>query len=1149
MKRSLSCVAVLTAGAALYAQEFRATISGRITDPQDAAIGGVKVTAIKVDSGARFETVSGDEGLYTLPFLPPSTYRIIAERAGFKRFQQEGVNAGSNERVGLDIKLDVGQVTETISITAEAPILQTASASTGQVITTRQIEKMPLAGRTPLAMAQLAFGVTPTDDPRFTRPFDNAGPSGFSMGGAPARTNELLIDGAPDSTGNNRVAYNPPMDAVAEVKVESFQADAAYGHTGGGTVNVVLKGGANNFHGTLYEFNQNSAFNATPFFTNRAGGKKPVSRYNQYGGTVSGPVLIPKLFDGHNKMFFYFGYEGVKDALPAPATGTVPTAAQRNGDFSGLLANGPQYQIYDPLSGVREGTRVRRSPFPNNIIPANRISPIARNYLQYYPAPNQAGRADGQDNYVSLTNGERNDFSNFLGRLDFNFSDRHKMFFNARQNFRNGQGGNNLGRGLVDNPTATNGLQRLNWGFMVDDVYTLTPTFIVNTRVNWTRFVEPRRNFSLGFDSTTLGFPAYLAQNSTRHILPRIRFSRFTGVGDDGGTEFPYDNFQIFESFTKISGRHSLKFGADLRLLRESQTSFGFSNGDFLFGTNWTQGPLDNSPAAPLGQDFAAFLLGLPTSGSYEINASRTNQNKYYAFFLHDDFRARSNLTFNIGIRYEAETPTTERFDRSVNGFDPKAPSPIAAAATAAYARNPIPEVPIGQFNVNGGLLFAGPNAHKLYSTPKANFSPRFGFAWTPSVLGNKNVIRGGVGVYYFNFGITGINQSGFSQSTPVVASLDGFLTPVATLTNPFPSGIQQPAGARDGLATFLGRNISFYNPNPDYPYSLRWHLSIQRELARDLVVEFGYIGNRAEKQQVDRQLNGIPLQYLSTSPDRDQANIDRLTANVPNPFAGLIPGTALDGALVNRNQLLRPFPQFTGTNAVLAQQLNDGSSRFHALDIRIEKRFSHGLQFVSNLQWSKLLEQRSRLNDADTVLEKRIAVEDRPWRVVASGSYDLPFGRGQALLSSANPVLRQIVGGWTLNAIYTAQPGAPLTWGNVIYFGGPLNLNPHRVDGAFDITRFNRVSNQQLEFNRRTFPTRFANLRADGVNQIDFSVIKAFKITEKVDFTYRCEFFNGGNRPIFSAPQLNPTATNFGTITNQSNQPRRIQMALRIVF
>ena len=719
----------VTLPVAVLSQEYRATMSGRITDPQDAAIAGATVTAIQVDTGAKFETVSGNDGLYTIPFLPPSRYRVTAEAQGFKRYQRDGVQASANERIGLDIGMEVGQVSETIAVVAEAPILQTTTASSGQVISTRQIENMPVSGRTPLALAQLAFGVTPNDDPRFTRPFDNAGPSGFSMGGAPGRTNELLVDGAPDSTGNSRVAYNPPMDAVAELKAESFQADAAYGHTGGGTVNVILKSGTNSFHGTLYEFNQNSAFNATPFFTNKAGGKKPVSRFNQYGGSFSGPVRIPKLFDGRNKLFFFFTYEGVKDALPAPATSTVPTAAERNGDFSALLALGPQYQIYDPNTGVREGARVRRQPFVGNIIPPNRISPIAKNYLQqFYPDPNQPGRADGQDNFLSTTNGERNDFYNYIGKLDLNFSDKHKLSFNARNNVRNGQGGNNLGRSLIDT-TATNGLRRINWGLMADDVYTWSPTLLMNTRLNWTRFVEPQRNFSLGFDSTTLGFPSYLAQNATRKVLPRVRFSRFTGVGDNAGIELPFDSFQIFESLTKIFGKHSLKFGADLRQYRESQTQFGFANGDFLFGTNWTQGPLDNSAAAPLGQDMAAFLLGLPTDGAYDVNGSRTNQSNYYAFFLQDDYRVKSNLTLNLGFRVEHETGTTERYDRTVNGFDATSASPIAPQAIAAYAANPIPEIPVSQFKVNGGLLFADPSMTRDLLDARRNGIAAFWFS------------------------------------------------------------------------------------------------------------------------------------------------------------------------------------------------------------------------------------------------------------------------------------------------------------------------------------------------------------------------------------------------------------------------------------
>jgi hypothetical protein len=681
---------------------------------------------------------------------------------------------------------------------------------------------------------------------------------------------------------------------------------------------------------------------------------------------------------------------------------------------------------------------------------------------------------------------------------------------------------------------------------MVDDVYTFGPTFLLNSRVNWTRFVEPLRNFSLGYDSTTLGLPAYLSAAAPRKILPRISFSTFTALGDTGGVEFPFDTFQIYEAATKITGNHSLKFGMDLRQVRESQTNFGYSNGTFVFGNNWTNGPLDNSAGAPIGQDLAAFLLGLPTSGQFDLNAARTNKNYYYAFFIQDDYRIRSNLTFNIGLRLEGETSTTERYNRSLNGFDNSTANPIAAAAMAAYALNPTSEISASQFKVLGGPLFASSNNPGIYSTPKANFSPRFGFAWSPRNLGTKTVIRGGFGLYYFPFGVVGNNGAGFSQTTQLVATLDGYLTPAATLANPFPNGLRQPTGSSLGLATNLGTSVTFYEPKPSYAYSSRWQFSIQRELFAGALFDIGYIGNRAAKMPVDRNYDAIPDQYLSTLATRDQPTIDRLTANIPNPFAGLIPSTSLNGAVVARSQLLLPFPQFT---TLTGQQFTDGLSYFHALEARLEKRFSHGFLAIVNFQKSKLMEERSRLNDWDPKLEKRIAAEDRPYRLVTSLTYDLPFGKGKTYGGNSNRAIDELIGGWNVNLIYTLQPGTALGWGNVIYYGGPLNLDPHHVDGAFDTSQFNRVSAQQLSMNLRTFPTRFSNLRQDGVDQLDFSVIKAFHITERVALTYRAEFFNSTNRAIFNPPDLSPTSSTFGRILSQANQPRRIQMGLRLVF
>jgi hypothetical protein len=320
----------------------------------------------------------------------------------------------------------------------------------------------------------------------------------------------------------------------------------------------------------------------------------------------------------------------------------------------------------------------------------------------------------------------------------------------------------------------------------------------------------------------------------------------------------------------------------------------------------------------------------------------------------------------------------------------------------------------------------------------------------------------------------------------------------------------------------------------------------VQREILPGMLLEFTYLGNKAVKMPVDHNFDGTPIQYLSTSTSRDQANIDRLTLNVANPFAGLIPGTGLNGSVVSRSQLLLAYPQFTG---VTGQSFTDGASYFHAFETRVEKRFSHGFLMLLNFQKSKLMEMRSRLNDLDPKLEKRSAAEDRPYRLVWSGTYDLPFGRGKAHLANSGKAMDYVVGDWNINLIYTLQPGTPLGWGNVIYLGGPLNLDPHHVDGAFDVTQFNRASGQQLSQNLRIFPTRFNNLRQDGVNQVDFSIIKGFHITERLRMTYRCEFFNSTNRAIFNAPDLSPTSSTFGKITSQANTPRRIQMGLRLVF
>jgi hypothetical protein len=935
------------------------------------------------------------------------------------------------------------------------------------------------------------------------------------------------------------------VDAVAEVKVEAFQPDAAYGNTAGGTVNVVMKGGTNEFHGSLYEFNQVSALKSTPFFTNAASQRKPVTRFNQYGLSAGGPIWIPKLLNGRNKLFFFLTYEGIRQSEPEPTFSTVPTDAQKGGDLSGLAAS--NITIYDPNTGVLANGIVTRQPFAGNIIPAARISPIARNILSFLPSPNAAGTPTGINNRFDNT--VRTDvFSSWMGRADWNISDRHKLFFNMRFNDRIENRGNRYG-----NIVSGNQLSRVNWGALLDDVYTINPTFLANTRFSWNRFIEGNIRPSDNFDFTTLGLPASLGAASTKRVFPRIDFpdNSYTDFGDSGGDKTPFDTFQLFESLTKIAGKHSLKFGADLRKQIESSNNFGNSSGLYTFANAWTNAA-SNLASAPIGQDLAALLLGLPTGGNFQVNATRTQQSYYYAFFLQDDWRARDNLSFNLGLRYEAETATTERFNRTTAGFDPNAINRVTNAAEAAYRANPTSLIPADQFRARGGIYFAQPGKRNIYEPYLYNFSPRFGFSWTPKRLGTSTVVRGGIGLFVATYGTFGIQQPGFSSQTVLLAAAGGVFAPqnlVGTLANPFPTGIVQPVGNAQGIDTFLGQNVTYSERRLASPVTWRWNFNIQRSIGKNSVFEIGYIGSEARRIPENRDINFVPAAYLSTSPVRDPALITLLSTAVANPLRGLVPGTGLDGANTARENLLRAYPQFSGNGGVRAEAQGNGYSNFHMLQMRFEKRFSSGLQFLANYQWSKFIEATNRLYTAAPALQYRIANEDRPHRFVFSGSYELPFGRGKTFFSGAGPVSHRIVTGWQLNAIYTRQSGSPVEFGNLIYFGGDLNWNARNLPQVFDITRFERVAANQLDRNVRTFPQSFSAFRADGVNNIDLSIIKNIPIVERVRLQFRAESFNAFNRTQFNGPNLDATNQNFGRVTSAANLPRTYQLALRLTW
>ena len=1155
-------LAALLATATLSAQEFRGTFSGSVLDAQGAAVANVKIVATETRMGTKCETSSDFSGHYVVPFLTPGEYQITAEAAGFKRFVRQGLTLSADEQPVIDIRLEVGAASESVTVSADVPLIESANGSLGQVITTDEVEDLPLNGRMPMMLMQLALGVISTGEPGPVRPFDTAQTGLFSLGGAPTASNEFLLNGGSDTGYSRHLAYPPPQDAVQEVRIHVFESDASFGHSGGGTANQITKGGTNTFHGSLYEFNQVSKLDANYFFINKNGVGRPLTRYNQYGLTAGAPIWIPKVFNGKNRVFWFFAWEGLRDANPtsSPIDGglsvtTVPTTAERKGDFSALLnlnKPGTSYAIYDPNTGVPSGAQTARTPFPNNAIPASRLNPIALNYMQYYPLPNIPGQANGLDDY-GIDVADKNTYDTQFGRIDINVSDKHKISFDVRHNFRNDNAFSyfhNLAYGEI--------YQGTNGGSSFDDVYTFSPTVVTDIRANWTRFKVYRGNPSDGFDPAALGFPSYLASSAPFPAMPYIQMTNFQPLGASGESVTPYDCYQLFGEIVKTRGNHAFKAGSDIRDQRESNFAPGTPSGSFTFGTSWTNGPLSNAAASPLGQDLAAFLLGLPTSGSFAVNTHSSADAKYYAFFVQDDWRAARNLTLNLGLRWEHETPTTERYNRATNGFDPTAVNPVSAPAAAAYANNPILQVPASQFRALGGLNFASASHPDLYNSDSYIFSPRFGFAWVPKALGGKTVIRGGLGVFASYTGIYGavnLNQQGFSQTTQFVATNNNYLSPTGTLSNPFPGGILQPAGAANGSGTFLGQQITYYDPDVVNAYSVRWNLGIQRQLPGQMVLEVAYIANHAVHLPIaSTQLDYVPRQYLSTSPLRDTATINLVTGSVTNPFKGLLPNTtSLNGATVARNQLLIPFPQYpvgSGTsNGVIVQNNAAGSSYYQSLNVRLQKRFTNGVTLINNFVWSNLIERATYLNDSDAAPEKRIAADSRPLREVLGATYELPAGTGKRFTFHSR-IVNAVLGNWATNALVTFQLGPPLAWGNVIYYGGPLHLNSHQPDApAFDVSQFNTVSSQQLADNIRTFDTQFNNLRRDPTKNLDASMLKKFQLRERMYLQLRFEGFNISNRVTFSAPSTSPTSSAFGLVTNTANTPRRIQMGARLVW
>jgi hypothetical protein len=1151
---------LLLPAVAASGQEFRGSITGTISDPSSAVLPGVTVTATNVDTGVNTAAVTNAEGIYLIPFLTPGKYTISAELMGFKKLVREGVEVRIADRITLDLALEVGQIEEVVSVRAESPLLDVASASQGQVIDEKRIALLPLSDGNAFTLARLAPGVAYTGDLKFSRPFDNAGTSGIVSDGA-SGGNEFTLDGTPNMASGRRVAFVPPAGAVSEFKVETASFDAQQGHTAGATVNVTIKSGTNSLKGEGYWYYRDEKLSKNDFFLERAGRPKAEMGYDRFGGYAGGPVL-------KNRTFFFGAVEWLYDEFPEPGQFTVPSEKMRNGDFSELLAAG--ITIYDPATAVRRADgRIERQPFPGNIIPASRISPIAREYMKYWPAPNQAGNAQQQNNYIS-SNPRTDDFYSISLRGDHRLTDKQNVFVRYTRNDRQEARGNWAGEVNGIRPIG-NFLYRINDGVTADHVWTISSSSLLNVRGGWQRFQEPNvRQHEGAVDPASLGFSATTAGYfGPTQYLPRFEIGGMSVVGENVGGSSIHSIYSFQPTYTRMAGRHTFRGGYDFRLYKEAGQGPGRSAGQYDFGNNFTR-QLDNSPNVATGQQFAAFLLGQPTGGSIERNAERLNYTPYHGIWFQDDWKVTDRLTLNLGLRYEYEGATYDSDDRNVRGFDPAATLNITSAAQAAYARNPIPEIAPSEFRVRGGLLFAGNGGSGFWEPDTNNWQPRLGLAYQ---LNDKTVVRAGFGIYASPFVIAGVRQPGFSQATPITPTLDNGLTFVANLANPWPNGVQEPVGASLGVNTFVGRQLDrfAYVEGVHNQQNARWAFTVQRELPAQWLLELGYVGSRGYDLTVEQNDNTLPRQYLSTAPSRDQAAINYLTTNVPNPFAGLLPGEGLYGGTTQRQQLLRPFPQFQD----IQTWRYDGSSDYHAFQSRVERRFTQGYTVLFAYTYSKFTDATYMLNFTDDAPREVAADADVPHRFAFSGILELPFGRGKRWGGDAGRLVNALIGDWTVTAIASIQSGRPISFTdrnrNLYFNGDPDSLKASYSDnvdapvfdtsgfyfsdaavqtnGAVDPTRQRNDQRIRLANNVRYFPHRIGSLRSQALNEWQMSFVKKVSITERVRGQVNIELLNAFNQTIFSAPNTDPTNANFGKVTSQFNLPQSVQLAFKLLF
>lgn len=1147
------------------------SIVGTVTDTSGAVIPHVNLTLTNLETKAAMKSTSDSAGLYRFPNLPPGQYRLEAEKSGFTHLERGPIVVQVNTAVHIDVTMKVGAVTQTVNVRTTTPLLQPQSSSLGQVVNKRLTTELPLNGRDPLALVALVPGVVPQGtfgtNPVTLNPFAQGN---VQINGGAANQSAAYWDGAPLNAAGygNLLALVPTQDALQEFKVMTDNLPAQYGRFAGGVMNFVTKSGSNEFHGEAYEFLRNKVLNSNNFFNNANGVPLNAFTQNQFGGNLGGPII-------KDKTFFFASYDGFRLREGLPLLFTVPTAAERNGDFSNLRdSQGNLIPIYDPLTtcGVNgnpacqvdaQGNPVyTRQQFAGNIIPPGRIDPTAKTLTSLWGMPNTAGQPYTNVNNWAGNASEGGDMNEFIIRVDQNVSDKQRIFGRYTLNKFNNLGIDPFKTDTyplnIGTPEDTKTQQAV-----FDDSYTFSPTLVGDFEVSYMRQVYSRTPASLGYNMSQLG-PGWasLSRQVNFKTLPVICVSQITDFcsQETGSTILDTtDDWGLFPHATWIKGRHTVGFGADLRLSR-----FGYiQNNDPTGLYQFNQGFTSNGPVtAQGGYGFASYLLGYPGGGLLLTTDEVEAQEIYRAVYVEDKFQATNKLTLNFGLRYNWEGPFSERHNR-ISTFLANATSPLAQKANLPLK---------GQL-----VLVDTPErpSRTGYDMTQPAFAPRFGLGYA---INDKTVIRGGYGVFWLP------RSSNFFGNVPawdpinlfynnVTGSTNGGLTPFTQFANPWPNGIL-PAPQRSPNLDSIFEGTSFYANVPNNPtsYAQQWNFDVQRQLPGGFFVDAAYAGAKGTHLTVGT----FPLNQLNP---KYQSMGAALLDQVANPFSGLFQpyNPAINGPTVPASQLLLPYPQYTGVSIA---DMAAFDSEYNALQLKAEKRFGGGQTLLVAYTAAKLindggesitgwLDQGSAgfQNYYNLKGERSLSSYDVPQRLVVSYALDLPVGTGKRLLPGVHGLAGKLISGWGVDGITTYQSGWPLgmtTLNNRTFSGGS---RPNYIPSAPGCARSAVLSggaesrlNEWFNVGCFAQPPAFTfgnvsrtspNVRSDSLTNFDFALFKttSFGASERYGVQFRAEFFNLFNTPQFGIPNATIGYAGAGVVSSQANNPRLIQFALKFMF